>query len=320
MKFRTEIAIKPFDRRIDYSTRLLSLGSCFAENMAERMRRAKFRITANPTGILFNPASIASALMRFDANRPYTAAEITEAGERWFSFDAHTSLDGSSAEQALQRLNEALSVGHRALHEADCLILTFGSAWIYELADSGQVVANCHKMPPTMFRRRRLSVEEIVAMYEPLAEGILRDKQVVLTVSPVRHTADGLEGNAVSKATLRLAADCLASRYDNIRYFPSYEIMTDDLRDYRFYGDDLVHPTPQAVEYIWEHFAAAALSEHARELLPRVEQIVAAAAHRPFNPEGREYAQFCRRMLDAAEALREIDFSAEREIFGHRAE
>ena len=320
MKFRTEIAIKPFARRIDYSTRLLALGSCFADNMAERMRRAKFRIAANPMGILFNPASIASALVRFDENRAYTDAELVAAGERWFSFDAHTSLDGSSAEQALQRLNEALAAGHRTLREADRVILTFGSAWIYELADNGRVVANCHKMPQTMFRRRRLSVEEIVAMYTPLMEGILRDKQVVLTVSPVRHTADGLEGNAVSKASLRLAADSLATRYENVQYFPSFEIMTDDLRDYRFYGDDLVHPTTQAVEYIWEHFAAAALSEQAQELLPRVEQIVAAAAHRPFNPEGREYAQFCRRMLTAIEALPEIDFSAEREIFGHRSE
>ena len=158
-------------------------------------------------------------------------------------------------------------------------------------------------------------------MYEPLiGQGILHDKQILLTVSPVRHLADGLDGNAVSKAVLRLAAEELALQYDNVHYFPSYEITTDDLRDYRFYAEDLVHPSQQAVEYIWEKFADALLTDEAKALLPRVEQIVAAACHRPFNPAGEEYARFCTRMLAAIEALPEIDFSAERKIFGHRAE
>lgn len=321
MKFRTEIEIKPFARRIDYGSHIFALGSCFAENMAERMLRAKFRITANPMGILFNPASIADALARFATDKLYSESDLTEHGDRWFSFDAHTSLDGSTMQEALQSLNGALDKGREALRKADWVILTFGTAWVYELAESGRVVANCHKMSQAMFRRRRLSAEEIVAMYEPLiGQGILHDKQILLTVSPVRHLADGLDGNAVSKAVLRLAAEELALQYDNVHYFPSYEITTDDLRDYRFYAEDLVHPSQQAVEYIWEKFADALLTDEAKALLPRVEQIVAAACHRPFNPAGEEYARFCTRMLAAIEALPEIDFSAERKIFGHRAE
>lgn len=321
MKFRTEIEIKPFASQIDYGSHIFALGSCFAENMAERLRRAKFRIASNPTGILFNPASIADALARFATGKPYSESELTEHGGRWFSFDAHTSLDGSTAESALGNLNRALDTGCEALHDADFVILTFGTAWVYELAESGHIVANCHKMPQSMFRRRRLSVEEIVAMYEPLiGQGILRDKHIILTVSPVRHLADGLDGNAVSKAVLRLAVEELAARHKNVSYFPSYEIVTDDLRDYRFYAEDLVHPSQQAVEYIWEKFADALLTDEAKAMLPRVEQIVAAAAHRPFNPAGEEYARFCNRMLAATEALPEIDFSAERKIFGHRAE
>lgn len=319
MKFRTEAEIKPFDRRIGYETRLLSLGSCFAENMAERLKRAKLQIAVNPMGTLFNPASIASAIERFAEHRAYTESEITKSADRWFAFDAHTSLDGCSPSSALQRLNTALDEGHRALCAADCIILTFGTAWIYRLAESGKVVANCHKLPQSMFRRERLSAEEIAELYAPLLEGILRDKLVILTVSPVRHTADGLEENSISKAILRLAVDMLAQRFDNVRYFPSYEIVNDDLRDYRFYADDLVHPNRQAMDYIWEKFASALLSPKAQSLLPKAEQIVAAAEHRPFNPDSGEYAAFCKRMLECIEALPDINFSAEREFFARHA-
>lgn len=320
MKFRTEIDIEPFDRRIDYSSEIFALGSCFAQNMAERMRRAKFRITANPTGILFNPESILGLLARLAAQDEFRDDDVVEHNGRWFSFDAHTSLDGATKDEAMRNLQTAFDTGYMALQNAQWIIITFGTAWVYELADEGRIVANCHKMPQAMFRRRRLTVEEIVEAYSMLFDISLRGKRIILTVSPVRHTADGLEENAASKAVLRLAAEELAEKYRNVYYFPSYEIMTDDLRDYRFYGEDLVHPTPQAVEYIWEKFADAALTDNAKALLPRVEKIVAAAAHRPFNPESREYAQFCSRMLAAIDELPEVDFSAEREFFGHRAE
>ena len=173
-----------------------------------------------------------------------------------------------------------------------------------------------HKRPQSHFTRRRLSADEIVGMYDRLMTGLLREKNVIFTVSPVRHVGDGLEGNSVSKAVLRVAVDEIVGRHDNAFYFPSYEIVNDDLRDYRFYDRDLVHPNSQAIDYIWEIFSATALSDGARELLPRVERIVAAAAHRPFNPDSEEYTAFCRKMSEATGAMKEIDFSEELNFFG----
>ena len=309
MKTRTEISIKPFVGRIDYASRIFALGSCFAENVAARMRRVKLRVDSNPTGVLFNPLSIAEALKRFAACD--TCAEMYHVGERWFSFAAHTSLDGPSREEAQRLFSEAVRRGYEALEAADTVVLTFGTAWVYER--DGAVVANCHKCPQTEFIRRRLTIEEIVSAYQPLLEGVLRDKYIVLTVSPVRHISDGLDGNCVSKAVLRLAAEELCGRFGNVSYFPSYEILVDDLRDYRYYADDLVHPSSLAVEYVWELFAKTALSEEAQWLMPHVERLVAAAEHRPFNPAGRDYSDFCRRTVEVmqSEAMRGVDFEVE---------
>ena len=316
MKFRTEITPHPLRESIAYSSRIFAMGSCFAENISERLQRAKFRVVSNPTGIMFNPASIAASLERFAEGRPYAAEEFTHADGRWFSFDAHTSLSGKTAEEALAKMNCAVQAGHEALERADWVILTFGTSWIYELNATGRVVANCHKRPQSHFTRRRLSADEIVGMYDSLMTGLLREKNVIFTVSPVRHVGDGLEGNSVSKAVLRVAVDEIVGRHDNAFYFPSYEIVNDDLRDYRFYDRDLVHPNSQAIDYIWEIFSATALSDGARELLPRVERIVAAAAHRPFNPDSEEYTAFCRKMSEATGAMKEIDFSEELNFFG----
>lgn len=158
-----------------------------------------------------------------------------------------------------------------------------------------QVVANCHRQPATEFVRRRLGVAEITGAFSALLAGPLAGKEVILTVSPVRHLGDGLEGNAVSKATLRLAAEELAAAHAAVHYFPAYEVLNDDLRDYRFYADDLVHPSAQAIQYVWEKFIPAVLSDEARRLLPDVRHIVVAAAHRPRNPRSEAYREFCRR-------------------------
>ena len=214
-----------------------------------------------------------------------------------------------TAEEALARMNAARQAGADALRTADRVILTFGTAWVYE--HGGEVVANCHRRPAAEFSRRRLSVEEIAETFAELLEGPLAGKQIILTVSPVRHVGDTLPGNAVSKAVLRLAAEELKQRFGCVEYFPAYEIVTDDLRDYRFYADDLVHPAPQAVAYIWEKFAGTVLTDRARKLLPEVEAVVAAAAHRPRNPQGEAHRAFCRRQLERIAALPEVDFQSE---------
>ena len=313
MKFRTEISLTPLAEGIDHSAKIFALGSCFAERVSERLLRAKFSVTTNPFGVLFNPLSIAAAIERLVDTRAYAVCDIHEGRENFFSFDAHSSLDGRTQTEVFANLNRAVAQGSKSLRDADWVILTFGTAWVYERG--GKVVANCHKQPASEFERRRLSVEEIVGRFGGLLEGALRDKRVILTVSPVRHLGDGLQENSVSKAILRLAVEELVAKYENACYFPSFEILMDDLRDYRYYGEDLAHPSKMAVDYVWERFCEFALSQSTRELLPRIEQIVAAAEHRPFNPESEAHAIFCRKMMAKAAELPQVDFTLEESVF-----
>ncbi len=315
MKFRTEIDKPQIKGRIDYNSKIVTLGSCFAENITKRLAAAKFCVKRSPVGILFNPASIASTLTAFAERSAVDCGRIVRRSEGWVSLDCHSELTMPTEEEAIKTLQNAIDEGHKLLRSATCVIITFGTAWIYEHIATGRVVANCHKQPSREFCRRRMSVEEIITLFKPLMEGVLRDKHIIFTVSPIRHTADGLTENCVSKAILRLAADTLSSTYDNADYFPAYEIVTDDLRDYRFYAEDMVHPSAQAVEYIWQRFIESALADSAVELLPKVEKIIAAATHKPFNPNSEEYATFCKRYLKEAQRLSMIDFSAECEVF-----
>ena len=313
MKFRTEIEVAPLAEGLEYGAKIFALGSCFAENISERLSRAKFAIASNPFGVLFNPASIANAIERLSVGRAFAVCDVTAGRECYFSFDAHSSLDGKTNTEAFANLNRAVAQGTRSLAESDWVILTFGTAWVYE--KEGRVVANCHKQPAAEFVRRRLTVEEIVERYSQLFEGALREKKVLLTVSPVRHIGDGLQENCVSKATLRLAVEELVAKYENASYFPSYEILIDDLRDYRYYADDLAHPSKMAVDYVWERFCDAVLADGAKAKLPLVEQIVAASEHRPFNPDSEAHKAFCQKMLAKVESMPEIDFSLEKSAF-----
>ena len=313
MRFRTEISLTPLAERIDHSAKIFALGSCFAESISERLQRAKFSVTTNPFGVLFNPLSIASAIERLSDTRAFAVCDIREGKEGFFSFDAHSSLDGKTQTEIFANLNQAVAQGSKALHDAEWVILTFGTAWVYE--HDGRVVANCHKQPAKEFERRRLSVEEIVERYKTLFEGVLRDKRVILTVSPVRHLGDGLQENSVSKAILRLAVEELVAKYENAHYFPSFEILIDDLRDYRYYNDDLAHPSKMAVDYVWERFCEYALTDKAQKLLPQIEQIVSAAEHRPFNPTSEAHKAFCSKMLAKVAEMPTIDFTSEREAF-----
>ena len=313
MKFRTEIETAPSGVQIGYENRVLTLGSCFAAHIARKLAGAKFRVAENPSGILFNPLSIAAAFRRYAAPAAVTRSELEFDGELWHHFGFHGDFSAPTAEEALGRMNAARQAGADALRTADRVVLTFGTAWVYERR--GEVVANCHRRPAAEFSRRRLSVGEIAETFAELLAGPLSGKQVIVTVSPVRHVGDTLAGNAVSKAVLRLAAEELKQRFSCVEYFPAYEIVTDDLRDYRFYADDLVHPAPQAVAYIWEKFTETVLTDRARRLLPEVEAVVAAAAHRPRNPQGEAHRAFCRRQLERIAALPEIDFQSEAACF-----
>lgn len=315
MKFRTEIESYPLKTKIDYTTNIFAVGSCFAQNMTEKMFQAKLRATFSPTGILFNPLSIAQALNQFAQCSAADTSRLVMRGSEWVSLDCHSEISGSSKDEAKERVCRAIAEGNKALRSAEVVIITFGTAWVYEHIATAKVVANCHKLPQAQFNRRRVTVSEICKSFKPLLEDILSDKKVIFTLSPVRHTADTLAENSLSKAILRVAIAELCALYPNAEYFPAFEIVTDDLRDYRFYADDLVHPSKQAIEYIWERFTRASFSEEALKLMPRIERITAAAAHRPFNPESEEYNNFCKKYLAEIESLPDVDFSQESAIF-----
>lgn len=345
MEFRTKVNIRPFRHKIDYSMNGLSIGSCFAENMASKLRMAKFRIESNPFGVLYNPYTVADTLDSLNTAKVFTEEDLVREGDLWSSFSFHGSFSSTDPGKALEAMNEAVLQGREALAKADYVILTFGTAWVYELnpdygakdEDGGEslimrakrivremarprIVANCHKFPAKAFSRRRLSVGEIVDIYSILLDTVLKDKLVLLSVSPVRHIKDGLEENNVSKSTLLLAVAELAAKYENVDYFPAFEIVNDELRDYRFYKEDMVHPSDQAVEYVWQIFGETLFARKTAETVEEVRQIVAAAAHRPLNPESASHRRFLRSMLRKAEALQKkhpsIDLSREIEYFG----
>lgn len=313
MKLRTEIKIAHFVPGMEHGDRVLALGSCFAELVSGRLAGAKFKVTSNPTGILFNPLSIAAAIENYVSRRVVPREELRFGHGLWFHDDFHGSFSSSTPEAALLGMNVGLQAGTNALRESDRVIVTFGTAWVYER--EGRVVANCHKQAAACFQRRRSTVEQIVERFSSLLDGPLKEKLVIFSVSPVRHVGDGLEENSIGKAVLRLAVAELCERHANARYFPAFEILMDDLRDYRFYADDLVHLSSQAAQYIWERFVECALSDGARALLPRIEAIMAATRHRPLHPDGEEFRAFCRRQLEAIAALPEVDFRAEKARF-----
>ncbi|WP_418990828.1 GSCFA domain-containing protein [Alistipes sp.] len=315
MKFRTELEIAPLPHPIDYADPVLLIGSCFADRMREKLRSLKFRASGDFCGPLFNPASIASAVRRAAEGRAVRAEELHRDAEGWwFHYDTHTLADDPDPAQVLARCNAGQEALRQALEQARHVVVTFGTAWVYRLRDTGAVVANCHKQPAELFSRERLTVPQIVADWSELLAGPLAGRQVLLTVSPVRHLGDGLDGNCLSKSILRVACAELEERHENVHYFPAYELLVDDLRDYRFYADDLVHPAPAAVEYIWERFAQAALSERTRELLGEVQRVLSLAGHTPRRPESDAWRALCRRTAGQMRALEKregLDFSDE---------
>ena len=264
-------------------------------------------------------------LDRFDAvargdNGALPAAEdLSYGNERWFSFDFHSDFSATDANAALVAMQEAVKQGAQALKDARVVIITFGTAYVFRNKQSGDVVANCHKQPHSLFLREMMSAEQIAARYISLMQGPLAGKQVIFTVSPVRHLSDGLEQNSLSKATLRVAIDLIQKVCGNVDYFPSYEIVMDELRDYRFYADDMTHPSRMAIDYIWERFGEVAFSDKTKALNERIERIVKASEHRPFNRSGQEYKAFCRTQREKIMQLESehpcVCMAKEKEIF-----
>lgn len=286
MKFRTELRVEKAPFVLDPRRPAVLLGSCFSDNIVDKMRSALWD-AANPLGTLYNPLSIAAALQlalfREDADDEFRVS--LKGMEPFFSWYFDSRMSGYSKEECEQHFVEIKKQMRDMIARAEVLCITFGTAWVYALAETPDViVGNCHKQPSSMFIRRRLTVEEITECWHDMLS-MLKEKypnlKVVFTVSPVRHLKDGFTGNACSKAILRLAVEELTCDNPDTFYFPAYEIINDDLRDYRFYAADLVHPSDEAVEYVWEHFRSTFLDHDGEERLKEGERLRRAFAHRP---------------------------------------
>ncbi len=300
MELQTKIPLKTGENQIDYQSQLLLLGSCFVENIGEKLEYFKFQMQQNPFGILFHPLAIEKIISKSVNKEKYTEDDIFFLYERWHCFDVHSDLSDVSNKALLQKLNEGLQKTRQQITKSTHIIMTLGTAWVYQKIIDKNVVATCHKVPQKEFAKKLLSIAEIAISIRnivSLVRSINKDAQLILTVSPVRHLKDGFIENQRSKAHLISALHEIIEG-GNISYFPSYELMMDELRDYRFYERDMVHPNQLGIDYIWEKFKLVWISPKALPIMEEVNAVQKALAHRPFNPDSEEHRVFLKSLAD----------------------
>ena len=300
--FRTEIKPKAAPFNIDYQCFTLGIGSCFIENIGTMLNVRQLPFLQNPFGIIYNPLSIASQLAAIgtlesvEKSDFFTEKDLFPYNGLWASLQHHSKFSGEDRNMVLKNINDSLHTARDFFKKTNRIILTLGTAHVFIWKETGEVVANCHKLPPQYFEKKRLNVEEIIAAYKPVFEQIFSqnyDCQIIITISPIRHIRDGLVENNRSKAVLLLAADALSQLFEQVHYFPAYEIMMDDLRDYRFYESDMIHPNSTAIEYIWQHFSDAFFDNKTKSIIHEVEKINQMLAHRPLHgTDTEEYQKF----------------------------
>jgi lysophospholipase L1-like esterase len=297
MNFTTKIDVPQNPNPIDYNSKIVSLGSCFAENMGDKFQYFKFQSAINPFGIIFNPVSIERIIDRVVNDVLYTEEDIFFHNERWHCFEVHSDLSHSEATELLENLNQILEETKKQLKEATHVIITYGTSWVYRNIEKNEVVANCHKVPQKQFAKELLTVatiQESITNTIDLIQSINPNCHFIFTVSPVRHLKDGFVENQRSKSHLITAIHNLLSENNNLQseYFPSYEIMMDELRDYRFYAEDMLHPSQIAIDYIWERFKESTILETTYSTMDAVESIQKGLQHRPFNPDSESHKKF----------------------------
>ncbi|MDR2621768.1 MAG: GSCFA domain-containing protein [Dysgonamonadaceae bacterium] len=292
MKFRTELSVPTGDFKISHSDTISMMGSCFTENISGKMSDAGFNIDVNPFGVVYNPLSLSLILNRLMDGEPYVESELFRDKDLFHSFAHHSRFSGTNLSETLEKINSRLEYSSAFLRKSTLLVITFGTSFVYRLQETGNVVSNCHKLPARFFIHERMGLDDIVTEWNRLigrlkkfAPGI----KILFTVSPLRYLKDGFYENQLSKATLLLAIEKLIRENPGAYYFPSYEIVMDDLRDYRFYAEDLLHPSPQAIHYIWEKFSDAYFDKETQKIAREFESIARALNHKPFHPESEEY-------------------------------
>lgn len=296
MDFRTRVQIDKSDVRIDHTTKMILFGSCFSENIGNKLKEHKFKVDPNPFGILYNPVSISNSLKRLLEDKHFNESELVYNNEMYHSFMHHGSFSDVDEQICLKRINERYSNATNCLIETDILLITFGTAYAYNLHNTPQVVSNCHKFPAKNFNRYRLSIDTIVKDWSYLIEELINQNsnlRFIFTVSPIRHFRDGAHDNQISKSILHIAIEDIKNKFkDRVEYFPAYEIMIDELRDYRFYNEDMVHPTSMAQDYIWKCFSDCFFSKDTQMINSEWASLRKSIDHRPINTKTKSYSKF----------------------------
>ncbi len=321
MEFRLALTPREFEYKINHQHTLFLAGSCFTEQIGAKLSYLKFKTIENPHGILFNPISIAHSISTYVQNKVYTSDDLFFENELWGSWDHHTRFSNINKEECLNKINESQSRAHAFLKNADWLMITLGSSFVYELS-SDRVVANCHKVPADKFKKRLLSSEAIQNSLKKMLDELRvfnPSIKVIFTISPVRHLRDGFIENNRSKANLINAVHELVNNASSIFYFPSYELIMDDLRDYRFFAEDMVHPNYAATNYVWDKFIDSSVDESSIKIMKEIASINIARNHKPFNPTSKQHQQFLdtyrKKVLQLTEAFPYLDMSEELAYF-----
>ena len=308
-EFRTEVNVTPSNRPMHLNTGILTQGSCFSDAIGNRLAAFKVKTLINPFGVIYNPESIHQVLTYSIFNEPVPDHTYLRNQDLYLNYNFHSEFAALKKDELAARLSNAIGTAHYFLKDTAWLLLTYGTAWIYQRNETGETVANCHKLPAAMFTKSLLTTETIELSFKKFYDDLKKFNpgcKVILTVSPVRHIKDTLELNSVSKSILRVACHNLSRRYDDVEYFPAFEMIIDDLRDYRFYKSDMLHPTSEAEEYIWEKFMERYFSQDLKDFVKKWEVILSALRHRPFHPASSAHQQFLQATLKKLEELKNL--------------
>ncbi|AWG20103.1 GSCFA domain-containing protein [Flavobacterium faecale] len=306
MDFRLQIPIKKSNIPIDYTSKIVSIGSCFAVNMAEKLDYFKFQNGCNPFGIIFNPVSISILIERAVGRRFFFESDLFFYNDLWHCFEVHSELSNPNKEAFLIELNHLVEKMHLELREATHFQITYGTSWVYRFLETDQTVANCHKVPQKEFSKEILSIKTIQNAIDTtvcLVQSINPQIKITFTVSPVRHIKDGYVENTLSKAHLISAIHEVIKNDAMCSYFPSFEIMMDELRDYRFYANDMLHPSDLAIDFIWQRFQQITISESVYPVMETVDAIQKSLKHKPFNQESESHQKFKIKLQDKIDNL-----------------
>jgi hypothetical protein len=301
MKFRTKVSPPPLNFHIDYHHRLFFIGSCFTEQIGKKFSELRFKAIVNPYGIIYNPASIAKNILTAIHNDDIRKAHIVEDERGVFHYDFHSSIHASNPDDILEKIQTVHGLSREALHSNDVIFITLGTAFVYRLKRTGQIVANCHKQPSSLFTKELLTVPELSEILHALVENLIRlntHTKIVFTVSPVRHLSEGLIDNQLSKSILICAIHETVQKYEQAHYFPAYEIVMDDLRDYRFYKADLIHPNDSATTYIWDYMSSQLFTDETQNTMLTIKEMVQSLAHKPLFPGSLAHVKFLEATLN----------------------